>query len=191
MNLFNIKDQSLLSRLKNNNKEAFIEAYDMYVDQIYRFVFFKIGDKEEAEDITSEVFLKTWNYIQETEKLNEKTLKALLYRIARNTIIDHYRKKSSQANISVDDEDNPIDIIDNSQNLEANYELDVEIDIVHSKLKELKDEYREIILMRYINELSIEEIADQLGKSKGNVRVLTHRALKALSDLMDEDERRK
>jgi len=188
MSLFNIKDQSLLSRLKNDNKEAFIEAYDLYVDEIYRFVFFKIGSKEEAEDITSAVFLKTWNYIQETEKLIEKTLKALLYKIARTTIIDHYRKKSNQTNLSIDDEEAGFDVADEKQNVEESFQLNSEMEIVQMKLQELKDEYREVILMRYINELSIEEIADQLGKSKGNVRVLTHRALKALSDLMIEEK---
>ncbi|MDA3840084.1 MAG: RNA polymerase sigma factor [Patescibacteria group bacterium] len=188
MNLFNIKDQSLLSRLKNDNKEAFVEAYDLYVDQIYRFVFFKVGNKEEAEDITSAVFLKTWNYIQETEKLVEKTLKALLYKIARTTIIDHYRKKSSQANLSIDDVENGFDAIDESQNVEENFQIQNDIELVQLKLQELKDEYREIILMRYINEMSIDEIAELLGKSKGNVRVLTHRALKALSDIMSEEK---
>jgi len=186
MNLFNIKDQSLLARLKNDNKEAFIEAYDLYVNEIYRFVFFKVGSKEEAEDITSAIFLKTWNYIQETEKLIEKTLKALLYKIARTTIIDYYRKKSNQINFSIDNEENKFDIVDEKQNIEENFQIKHDIDFVQAKLQELKDEYREIILMRYINELSIEEIADQLGKSKGNIRVLTHRALKALSDLVSE-----
>ena len=188
MNLFNIKDQSLLSRLKNDNKEAFIEAYDLYVNEIYRFVFFKIGSKEEAEDITSAVFLKTWNHIQETEKLIEKTLKALLYKIARTTIIDHYRKTSNQVNFSIDDEEKGFDVIDEKQNIEESFQINQDIDLVQSKLQELKDEYREIILLRYINELSIEEIAEQIGKSKGNVRVLTHRALKALSDLLAEEK---
>jgi len=186
MNLFNIKDQSLLSRLKNNNKEAFIEAYDLYVDEIHRFVFFKVGSKEEAEDITSAVFLKTWNYIQETERLVEKTLKALLYKIARTTIIDHYRKKSNQVNFSIDDEEKGFDLVDEKQDLQKSFEIANDFDLVQKKLQELKDEYREIILLRYINELSIDEIAKQLGKSKGNIRVLTHRALKALSDLVSE-----
>ena len=186
MNLFNIKDQSLLSRLKNDNKEAFIEAYDLYVDEIHRFVFFKVGNKEEAEDITSAVFLKTWNYIQETERLVEKTLKALLYKIARTTIIDHYRKKSNQANLSIDDEEKGFDVVDEKQDVQKSFEIANDFDLVQEKLQELKDEYREIILLRYINELSIDEIAKQLGKSKGNIRVLTHRALKALSDLVSE-----
>lgn len=188
MNLFNIKDQSLLSRLKNDNKEAFVEAYDLYIDQIYRFVFFKVGNKEEAEDITSAVFLKTWNHIQESEKLVEKTLKALLYKIARNAIIDHYRKRSNQTNFSIDDEENGFDAIDEKQNIEENFQIKNDIELVQSKLQELKDEYREIILLRYINEMSIEEIAVILGKSKGNIRVLTHRALKALSDIMSEEK---
>ncbi|PLX20936.1 hypothetical protein C0584_04085 [Candidatus Parcubacteria bacterium] len=190
MSLFNIKDQSLLSRLKNDNKEAFIEAYDLYVDQIYRFVFFKVGSKEEAEDITSAVFLKTWNHIQETDKLVEKTLKALLYRIARNTIIDHYRKKKELSDISIDAEDSDFDLPDGSQDIEAKIQLDSEIEIVHAKLLELKDEYREIIMMRYINEMSIEEVATILEKSKGNIRVLTHRALKALNELVGVDEKK-
>src|SRR3989339_293021 len=99
-----INDKTLYFRMKQKDKEAFISAYDSYLNDIYRFIYFKVGNREEAEDLTSSVFLKTWNYIQDNNLKSYKTLKALLYRIARNAVIDHYRQKSKRQDISYDAE---------------------------------------------------------------------------------------
>ena len=80
--------QVVFSYLKNGN-------YDLYTDSIYRYIYFKVGQDEEARDLTSEVFLKAWNYIQDNKITDYKTLKALFYKIARNLVIDHYRRKSN------------------------------------------------------------------------------------------------
>ena len=80
MDIKSIKDKILYSRLKQKDKEAFIKAYDIYTDNIYRFIYFKVRGKEEAEDLTSQVFLKTWDYIQ-NNTLDQKTLKSLLYKM--------------------------------------------------------------------------------------------------------------
>ena len=179
-------EQILFLRLKKNkDKQAFIEAYDLYIDQIFRFVFFKVGSKEEAEDITSMVFLKCWNYIYEGNLADYQTLKPLLYKIARNTIIDHYRKNQNRQQVSLDDIDNTIVAIDDKQNPEE--EISVSFDfqkVMEEKLPQLKDEYREVIVLRFINELSIAEISKILGKTNGNVRVMIHRALESLQQLV-------
>ena len=180
-----IKDKILYLRLKHKDKEAFLKAYDLYTDNIYRFIYFKVNSREEAEDITSLVFLKTWDYIQDNNLSNYKTLKYLLYKIARNLVIDHYRKKSKQQKIIYNNDISSLDIIDKSQNLLQQAELAADFKIIEKKLFELKDEYREVIILKYINELSIAEIAKILEKSRGNVRVLVFRALKALREIVD------
>ncbi len=181
-------EQVLFLRLKKHkDKQAFIEAYDLYIEQIFRFVFFKVGGKEEAEDITSMVFLKCWNYIYEGNLGDYLTLKPLLYKIARNTIIDHYRKNQNRQQVSIDDVDNTVVVIDDKQNPEE--EISVRFDfqkVMEEKLPQLKDEYREVIVLRFINELSITEIAKILGKTNGNVRVMIHRALESLQQVVQD-----
>ena len=172
----------LYSKLKSKDAKSFIKIYDLYIDQIYRFIYFKVSNAEEAEDLSSAVFLKAWSYIQEGNAIKRKTFKALIYKIARNLIIDHYRKASQQKNVSMED-DYVKEIIDDKQDVQKEIELKNDIESIQLKLKELKDEYREVIIMRFIDELSISEIAEVLDKSKGNVRVLIYRALKALREL--------
>jgi RNA polymerase sigma-70 factor (ECF subfamily) len=167
-----------------------MEAYDLYVDHIYRFIYFKVSNKETAEDFSSAVFLKTWNYLQDGNFLECKTLKALLYKIARNLIIDHYRKASSQQNISLEEStgDYGPEIVDDNQDIARQADVSISITRIEKKLAELKDEYREVLVMRYVDELSISEMAKILDKPKGNVRVLIHRATNALKDLVNLDE---
>lgn len=180
-----IKDKILYLRLKQKDKEAFIKAYDAYVDDIYRFIYFKVGSREDAEDITSQVFLKSWDYIQNNNFLEHKTIKPFFYRVARNIIIDYYRDKSGKENISINNEENQIDIIDEKIDLSKEVDLKNDIKNLQEAMQELKNEYREVLLLRYINELSVKEIAKILEKNKGNVRVLIYRAIKALKSIVD------
>lgn len=168
------------------DQKDFMDAYDKYVDQIYRFIYFKVGSKEEAEDLSSAVFLKTWGYIREHSIKNSKTLKSLFYKIARNLIIDHYRKNSKQDSVPLSGQELEIDLPDENQNIIKKTEENWDLSVVETRLPQLKDEYREVIVMRYINELSISEIADILGKPKGSVRVLVFRAINALKELVNE-----
>jgi len=183
------QNKKAFDRLKKRDKETFTEVYDENVSDIYRFIYYKIGSVEEAKDLTSVVFLKTWNHIQNNTLENAKTLRALLYKVARNVIIDYYRDKSSKT-LSLDDERNPIDIaLDNNE--ESRLDNAQDLELIRQKLPLLKVEYREIIIMRFINDLTLEEIADITQKSRGNVRVIIHRALTALKELIDEKKEEK
>ena len=185
-----IKEKQIFSRLKKKDKEAFVLAYDAYLDSIYRFIYFKVGSQEVAEDITSQVFLKTWDYIQNNNLRDYKTLKALLYKVARNTVIDHYRKESRKAESSLDTtvgDNNEVNIADPGQDILSKISAKADYEIVVLRMRDLKDEYREAIVLRYINELNIKEIAEVLDKSRGNVRVLIYRALQALKELVEDD----
>lgn len=181
----NANDKKLFKELKKKDKEAFLLAYDKYFDNIYRFIFFKVGSKEEAEDLTSSVFLKTWDYIQRNQLIDYDTLRSFLYTVARNLVIDHYRKKSNDMQVSLDGEDAP-QIVDHKQDLLNDISLKADYKEISKKMFSLKDEYREVLVLKYVNELSVGEIADILNKSRGNTRVLVFRALKALRELTDK-----
>ena len=180
------KDKQALSRLKSRDKEAFIAVYDAHVQDIHRFVYFKIGNKEEANDLTSMVFLKAWNHIQNKTLEDAKTLRALLYKIARTSIIDYYRETGNKLVASLDDEENRIDVVDEVQSPQERLDQEADLELIKSKLPLLKEEYREVIVMKFINDLTLEEIAEISGKSKGNVRVLLHRSLNALRELVEK-----
>jgi len=183
------KDKQTLSRLKNKDKDAFIKVYDDFAGDIYRFVYFKVGESEEAKDLTSMIFLKTWNHIQNNSLTSSSTLRALLYKVARTSIVDYYRETGNKLEISLDDEDHPIDIADEDKDLEADMDRNADLARIKSKLPLLKEEYREVIVLKFVNDLNIDEISEVTGKTKGNIRVLLHRSLAALKDLIEEDQK--
>jgi len=185
------KDKQTISRLKNKDKEVFIKVYDDFAGDIYRFVYFKVGHVEEAKDLTSMIFLKTWNHIQNNSLTSSSTLRALLYKIARTSIVDYYRETGNKLEVSLDDEDHPIDLPDDNTDLEGDMDRASDLASIKSKLPLLKEEYREIIVLKFVNDLDIDEISEVTGKTKGNVRVLLHRSLAALKDLLEEDQKSK
>lgn len=179
-------EKKIFSEFKKKNKEVFIEIYDILIDQIYRFIYFKVSNEEDAKDLTSSVFLKCWNHIQENSISDPKTLKPLLYKIARNVVIDHYRKNSNKNIVSLDQAEFTLDLPDDKQDQIREFEIkDAYLKLIE-RMEELKDEYREIIVLKYVEELSVAEIAKILDKSKNNIRVLAHRALKSLKEITEE-----
>lgn len=182
------KNSQALSRLHNCDKETFVAVYDANVKDIYRFVYFKVGNREEADDLTSMIFLKAWNHVQEKTLEDANTLRALLYKIARNVIIDYYRENNNKQKLSLDDENNPLDLRDEAPSPAELFDNKNDYELIRRQLPLLKEEYREIIIMRFVSDLSIEEIADITGKKKGNIRVLLHRALNALRELIEKED---
>ncbi len=163
-------------------KRKFGKIYDKYVGQIYRFIFLKVNSPEIAEDLTSEVFLKAFEIFKKGEK-KIKNERAFLYQIARNLVIDFYRDRAKLKVISTSD---CKEIIDESQNLEEKIFLDSEIEKIREAISTLKDEYQDVLLLRYVDNLKIPEIAQILKKSEQNTRVLLHRALKSLKEKIKE-----
>ncbi len=170
-------------KLNPADTEAYARLYDLYVDKIYRFILFKVNHKEIAQDLTADVFLKVWQYLQNNKKLGY--FKALLYQSARNLVIDHYRQKAKRK--VVKDEDVMKNIIDERGNsIVEELEIKSEIKGLDYFFRKLKPEYQEILILKYIENYPSAEIAKILDKSRGNVRVLAHRALKLLQTLINE-----
>jgi len=175
----------LLYRIRaKRDPEAFGKLYDAYVQRIYRFVYFKVHSAEEAQDITSEVFLKLWQYLLEGKTVAH--LGALLYEISRNAIVDNARKKHPET--SVDEAEMLMELPDVSGL--ANIYRSAELSQVLTAVKLLKDEYREVVTMRFIDGIAPTEIATLLGKKPGHVRVLLHRALETVRVLLTSPQDR-
>ena len=175
-----LQEKILISKLNFKNKDAFSAIYDLYLDKIYRFIYFKVPTVAEAEDLTSQVFLKIWQLaITGRIKVGE-SFQSLIYKVARNLVIDHYRASARDKNtVSLDEAIN----VARNETLENKIDAKLELEQVGQKLRKLKNEYREVIIMHFVDELTIKEIAGILEKKRGNVRVTLHRALKALKEL--------
>jgi len=183
--LNSLDEKIILKKALKGKKEAFSEIYDFYVVRIFRFIYLKTSSKETAEDLASEVFLRYWKRIKNgmrdknlSKSIADDKIGPFLYKISRNLIIDFYRRKEI---LTVEIDDNIKDKIkDQNKDILAEINAKQEVEEMMKTLAKIKDEYREIIILRYIEELSMSEIAEITGKNSGSIRVLLHRAIKAL-----------
>lgn len=191
--LTSLKEQYLTYRLNTyKDPQAFGQLYDLYFKPIYQFIYFRIKGEEEAKDLTSQVFVQALQYIMEERGQGKiDNFRAFIYALARNTVIGMYRKQGRTPTlVSLDNTDEdwpPIQVPDQRQDPFAQQLKEEDIQILLQSLDKLKhEEYKEILLLRFIQGREIGEIAKILGKTPGNVRVLIHRALKALHTLVYE-----
>lgn len=157
-----------------NPRKTFSKIYDKYINKIYRFIFLKVSSQEIAEDLCSEVFTRGWESLKKGQKIENP--QAFLYQIARNLVIDHYREKGRYKTVSAD----YVEMADPRLALEEKAFLNSDVDNIKLALSDINENYREIIVWRYLDELSVPEIAKMLDKSETAVRVTLHRALKSL-----------
>lgn len=167
--------------MKNKQKQ-YTKIYDEYVSRIYRFVCLKVGSIEIAEDITSQVFVKCWKRFKEGLKFDNES--AYLFRVAKTEVADHYRKASKYKIISTSSAQ---EIPSQEKSPEEEEDIKWQINKAQGLLAKLKDEYQDILILRYVDGYDIDEIALMLNKTEANVRVTAHRALKALRELMGKE----
>lgn len=178
-----LQEKWLLYEVKvKRNPEAFGKLYDLYAPKIYRFIYFKVSSVADAEDLTAEVFLKTWEHINSGKDV--KKFAGLLYRVARNKVIDFYRHRAVAGEAPLDDL--LLKKLSDEGKMVRKMEAKNEMEELVKSLRVLKDEYREVLTLRFIDELSVGEIAEILNKSQVGARVLLHRALKTLKKVMEE-----
>jgi len=161
-----------------NYKKKFSRIYDQHINKIYRFIFLKVNSQEVAEDLTSEVFLKTWQVFKKGQEIRNPN--AFLYQVAKNELAIHYRKPKFQI-VSTD----KVNIIDPQPTPEEQHKLKDDIGHVQQVLSQLGEDYQNAIIWRYLDGYSFKEIAQILEKPEGTVRVMLHRALKELKEKME------
>lgn len=160
--------------IKLRDEDAYAEFYREEHAHIVQFIRSRVDRVEIAEDLANEAFVEVWRYIFRERQVVEH-LQALLFTIVRRLVIDHYRKRKG---IEVDPE--IMETVPDSRSMLKELELDQEAGAVRAVIEKLRSEYREVVTLRFVDELDIQEIASILNKSPGAVRVLLHRALAAL-----------
>jgi RNA polymerase sigma-70 factor (ECF subfamily) len=163
-------------------KKVFSKIYDQYIDKIYRFIFLKVNSQEVAQDLTSETFLRTWRKFSQQKGNPIKNLQAFLYQTARHLVIDHYREKSRELIVSA--ELSPL--IDPRQDLEKKAILRSDLETIRKALAKLKEEYQDVIIWHYLDDLPISEVAKMLDRTEEATRVLLHRALNSLREKVNQ-----
>jgi len=176
-----LDDARLIERAKQGEVEAFGCLYERYLESIYRYIRTRVAEERTAEDLTETVFLRSFESLS---RYKEKGLRfsAFLYQIARNLLVDHYRQKEEELPLESADQ-----ISVSPSRIDDIIVIQDQVDRLRVGLEALPEEYREIIRLRVLLELSTTECAEWIGRSEGAVRVLLHRAMKALKRQVVKD----
>jgi RNA polymerase sigma-70 factor (ECF subfamily) len=162
---------------QNEMEKRFLESYEVYNDAIFRYCYFKTSDREKALDLTQDTFTKTWEYMAAGKKIDN--IKAFLYRVATNSIVDEYRRKKSESLDELREEGYDPSTDEHEKTLSA-----LEGEEIMKYLKDLDEPYKEILTLRFIHDLSIDEIIEITGESGNTISVRIHRAIDKLKNQM-------
>ena len=169
----NIDVKSLLENAANGDVEAFGELYGIFLERIFRYAYYLLGDRMLAEDVTEEVFLKAWKAIKSC-KGREQTFVAWLYRIAHNQAIDVIRKRKKHLSLEMEAVGN---IGDSAPDTAQKIEIKAEYQELIKAIARLPELQRQVVVLKFIEGMENSEIGRIMGKSQGAVRILQMRAL--------------
>jgi RNA polymerase sigma-70 factor (ECF subfamily) len=171
-------DTPLVYRAIEGDQEAFGELYDRHVVRVYRHIYYMVGNAAEAEDLTAQTFLRAWEAVPRYQVRGAPFVSWLL-RIAHNLGVSYLRSKreSSQLHDGIVDEKMRIDP-------ESSYMQTADEELVREAILRLRDEQRQVIILRFIEDLDYKEVAEIIGKSVAAIRVIQHRALNSLRKQM-------
>ncbi len=182
--MLKLKEKRLLYLIKvHKDADAFASLYDTYVGRVYRFVYFKVSNQQDAEDITADLFLKAWKYLTSDDTKEVGSFSGLIYDMARNATVDWYRKNAQSHICALDDIMHMSDGSDVAQTTADRFDSAALLKCI----KSMKHEYQEVLILKYVEELSLSEIATLLGRSQVSVRVTLHRATKKLKEIAGKD----
>lgn len=174
-------EAAIIKEAVKGKSSAFGTLFEHYQPAIYRFVLVKVGRREDAEDITHQVFLAAWQNIK-NYRYQGHPFSSWLYQIARNQVVDHYRAKKNET--SLEKMDPEYFVLPATATFDLSLKLDIEK--VRKAIGKLKSDYQDIIVFRFIEELSLKEIAAMLHKSEGAVKLMQHRAIKELQRIIND-----
>jgi RNA polymerase sigma-70 factor (ECF subfamily) len=174
------EEKLIQDAVKVGDSSAFGKLYDHYQPMIYRFVLVKVGRREEAEDITHQVFFQAWQNIR-TYRHRGHPFGSWLYRIARNQVIDHYRSQKDDVPLEAADTEGVSHWVN-----QPDISLRMDIERVMIAVHNLKPEYQDVIILRFVEDLSIKETADAMNKTEGAAKLIQHRAIEELRKKIHE-----
>lgn len=174
-------EQQLAERAAQRDQSAFAELYNNYVDKIYRYIYYKVSNHAEAEDICEQVFLKAWEAI-DRYTWHGYPFSSWLYRLAHNLVVDHYRtqRETLPINDAVLTFDDAIDPDQYLARTIASAEL-------RRAIEQLTTEQKQVICLKFLMGYDNSEIAVLMQKKEGAIRALQFRALRSLQQILERE----
>jgi RNA polymerase sigma factor (sigma-70 family) len=171
---------ALLAEAAKSDSGAFAELYERYYVRVYRYVFHRVGNETDAEDVTALVFMKALEALP-SYRSGHGGFAPWVFRIARNAVVDYYRRARQHGQLEeLHDRSDGTDPLAKALHNERRNEL-------HMLVQHLSPDQREVVLMRYAADLSFFEIARTLKKNEPAVRMLLHRGLRKLKEVMTHE----
>lgn len=180
-----IKDEEALIDAAKTDTTAFGELYKRYVERIYNYIYYRIGSAKDAEDLTGKVFFKAMSHIKGYKHMG-LPFSAWLYRIAHNLVANHHRDRSRKQEISLDNV---------SGQVLPHFDLQPETKAVRSQevedllvtIRDLAPNRQELLILKFVDQLSNAEIGQIMRKSEGAIKSLYHRTLLELREKMSSE----
>ncbi len=174
-------EDDLIARAASGDEDAFAGLYDVHHDRVYRYVMYRVGCAEDAEDLTQRVFLQAWGAIGRYRRTGTPFL-GLLYTIAHNVTVSFLRARKPVGSFERD-----LPTRDRASDPDAALVESDERRRIHGAILRLKPEQQQVIALRFVEGLDCREVGAVLGKSEGNVRVIQYRALRRLRELLGKE----
>jgi len=181
--LTDLSEKALLESAAGFNEKALSELYDRYEARIYSYIYRRTGNETLAEDLTAQVFLKMLEAIR-SDKAWHSSFSGWLYRIAHNAVIDYYRLRDRQQQVSLEDtltttasDHNPVVMAEDSLDAER----------LRTAISRLTEEQAEVITLRFLEGYNISEVAEMLDKTEGSIKALQYRAVTTLRQLLQHE----
>ena len=172
--------RNLVKKAKSHDPDAFGLLYDEYVDQIFRYVYYKVGNFAESQDLTGQTFLKAFENIDSYEMRNV-AFSSWLYRIAHNLVVDYFRKESKRESVPLEErppapsnQGNPVDMVMAEMDSERLYRA----------MQKLTHNQREVLVLKFIDNLSNSQVSEIMGISVGAVKSTQKRGLLSLNRIL-------
>ncbi len=172
--------RNLVKKAKGHDPDAFGLLYDEYVDQIFRYVYYKVGNFAESQDLTGQTFLKAFENIDSYE-MRDVAFSSWLYRIAHNLVVDYFRKESKRESVTLEEQPpvpsnrgNPVDMVMAEMDSERLYRA----------MHKLTHNQREVLVLKFIDSLSNNQVSEIMGISVGAVKSTQKRGLLSLNRIL-------
>jgi RNA polymerase sigma-70 factor (ECF subfamily) len=176
------EEAHLVHQAKSGDPEAFARLYDAYVERISRYIYFRVSENVDMEDIVSQVFLKAWENL-DRYKMGSSPFIAWLYTIARNLVIDHYRTKKDMLPL-----EEALALPSDREAPDEEAQMRFDLQAMRDALQSLSKDQKQVLILKYIAGLPNESIAKIMNKQEGTIRGLQMRGLQTLARYMQEKE---
>lgn len=173
--------QELVEKAQQGDKTAFGQIFEIMLDEVYRYMFFKVSPVD-AEDLCEDLFVKVWENLGRYATQKNASFRSWVFTIAHNMVIDYYRKNKTTVAL---DEIEGLEMEHSDMHVEEETNMSFNSAHLAVAMSKLKEEYRQVITLKYINDFSNEEISTITQKSEGAIRIILHRGLKELQKIFE------